>query len=160
MSPGEGLTNTSAAASTTLSAGEAKQVMEYFSRPSHFRLRGRTRGEERRLSTHAQGNMVSLEDELEITLTVKEEAVLEEAYEADAMVSIEMPTGKIQDFPPPPTMQVEVIRSPFWKAFEHSQRVEISAILDVGCFAPVDGEKVPKGRKTVVSKWVHTYKED
>ena len=25
---------------------------------------------------------------------------------------------------------------------------------------PVDGEKVPKGRKIVASKWVHTYKGD
>ena len=41
-----------------------------------------------------------------------------------------------------------------------SQRVGIKALLDVGCFAPVAGEKVSKGRNIVDSKWVHTYKED
>ncbi|CAM9440308.1 unnamed protein product, partial [Ascophyllum nodosum] len=30
----------------------------------------------------------------------------------------------------------------------------------VGCFAPVDRVKVPKGRNIVASKWVHTYKGD
>ena len=47
--------------------------------------------------------MVSLEDELEIAQVVEEEAMLEEAYMTDARMSIEMPTGKIQDLPPPPT---------------------------------------------------------
>ena len=37
--------------------------------------------------------------------------------------------------------------------------IEINGLLDVGCFALVDGEKIPKGRKIVTSKWVHTYKE-
>ena len=101
---------------------------------------------------------MSLEDELEIAQAVEEEAMLEEAYVADAGVSIEMPTGKIQDLPPPPTTQAELLRSPFRKAFELSQRVE--GLLDVGCFAPVDREKIPKGRKIVASKWMHTYKGD
>ena len=43
---------------------------------------------------------------------------------------------------------------------ELSQRVEIKGLLDIGCFAPVDGEKVPKGRKIVASNRVHTYKGD
>ena len=47
--------------------------------------------------------MVSLEDELEIAQVVEEEAMLEGAYMTDAGMSIEMPTGKIQDLPPPPT---------------------------------------------------------
>ena len=46
------------------------------------------------------------------------------------------------------------------KEFELSQCVEIEGLLDVGCFAPVDGEKIIKGRKIVASKWVHTYKGD
>ena len=102
--------------------------------------------------------MVSLEGELEIALAVEEEAVLEEAFIVNAGVSIEMPTVKIQDLPPPPTTQAEVIRSPFRKVFKHSQRVEINGRLGVGCIAPVDEEKVPKGRTIIASKWVHTYK--
>ena len=38
----------------------------------------------------------------------------------DIGASVEMPTGKIQDLPPPPTTQEEVRRSPFRKAFELS----------------------------------------
>ena len=168
MTPGESLADTSAAASTShgsdkrytaLGAGEAKRLAEYISGPPRFNLRGRTRGEERRLTTDAQG-LVSLEDELEIAQAVEEEVMLEEAYVADAGVSIEMLTGNIQDLPPPTTTQAELLRSPFLKAFELSQRVEIEVLLDVGCFAPVDGEKIPKGRKIVASKWVHTYKGD
>ena len=86
--------------------------------------------------------------------------MFEEEYVRDARVSIEMPTGKNQDLPPPPTTQAELLRAPFRKAFELSQCVEIEDLLDVGCFAPVDGEKIPKGRKIVASKWVHTYKGD
>ena len=133
--------------------------MEYIPGPPRFSLRGRTRGEERRLTTDAQ-SLVSLEDELEIAQAVEEEAMPEEAYMADAGVSIEMPRGKFQNLPPPPTTQAELLRSPFRKAFELSQGVEIEDILDVGCFAPVDGDKIPKGRKIVASKWVHTYKGD
>ena len=168
MSPGEGRANASAAPSTShgpdkrytaLSAGEAKRLAEYIPGPPRFSLRGRTRGEERRLTTDAQ-SLVSLEDELEIAQTVEEEAMLEETYMADAGVSVEMPAEKNQDLPPPPTTQAELLRCPFQKAFELSQRVEIKGLLDVGCFAPVDREKVPKGRKIVASKWAHTYRGD
>ena len=102
--------------------------------------------------------MVSLEGELEIALAVEEEAMLEEAFMVNAGVSIEMPTVKIQDLPPPPTKQADVIRSPFRKAFKHSQRVEISGLLGVECIAHADEDKVSKGRTTIASKWVHTYK--
>ena len=84
----------------------------------------------------------------------------DEAYMADAGVSIEMTTGKIQDLQPPPTTQAELLLSPFQKAFGLSQRVKIKGLLDVECFAHVDGEKVSKGRKIFASKWVHTYKGD
>ena len=59
----------------------------------------------------------------EIGLAVKEEAVLEEAYMAGVGVSIKMPTGNMQDFPPPPTTQAEAIRPPLRKAFEYSRSV-------------------------------------
>ena len=94
---------------------------------------------------------MSLKDELEITLAVEEEAVLKEAYVAGAGVSIEMPTEKKQDLLPPSTTQAVLLRSPFQKAFVPSQRVETIGLLDDECFALVDGRKVPKGRKIVVS---------
>ena len=59
MTPGESLADASAAASTShgpdkryaaLGAGEAKRLAEYVPRPPRFSLRGRTRGEERRLT--------------------------------------------------------------------------------------------------------------
>ena len=111
MTPDESLADASAAASTSLGpvkrytalgAGEAKRLADYIPGPPRFSLRGHTRGEERRLTTDAQG-LVSLEDELGIAQAVEEEAMLEEAYMADAGVSIEMPTGKNQDLSPPPT---------------------------------------------------------
>ena len=71
-------------------------------------------------------------------------------------VYIKMPTGKLQDLPPPPTTQAEVLRSPFRKTFEYSQRVEVNGLLDVGCFAPIEKQKAPKGRNIVSSKWMHT----
>ena len=168
MTPGESLADASAAASTSygpdkrytsLCAGEANRLAEYIPGPPRFSLRGRTRSEERRLTIDAQ-SMVSLKDELEIAQAVEKEAMLEEAYMADAGVSIEMPTGNMQDLLPPPTTQAELVRSPFRKEFELSQRAEIKGLLGVGRFAPVDGEKIPKGRKRVASKWVHTYKGD
>ena len=84
--------------------------------------------------------------------------MLQEAFMVDAGVSIEMPTGKGKDLPPPPTTQAKLLRFSFSNAFELSQRVKINGPLEVGCFAPVDGEKVPKGLQIVASKWVHTYK--
>ena len=142
---------------TALSAGEAKRLAEYII-PGlpRFSLRGRTRGEERRLTNDAQ-RLVSLEDELEIAQSVEEESMLEEAYMANTGASIEMPTGKIQDLSLPPTTQAELLRFLFRKAFKNLQRVEIKGLLDVGCFAPVDGMKVPEGQNIVASKWVHTY---
>ena len=71
-----------------------------------------------------------------------------------------MPTGKMQSLQPPPTMHEEVRRSPFRKTFKHSQKVELNGLLDVGCFQVVDEKDVPKGRKVVGSRWVHTYKGD
>ena len=139
MTPGESLTDTLAAASTSygpdkiytpLGAGEAKRLAEYIPGPPRFSLRGRTRGEERRVTTDAQG-LVSLEDELEIAQAREEEAMLEEAYMADAGVSIEMPTGKIQDLPPPPTTQAELFRSPSGKRlnFRNASRSTVSSML-------------------------------
>ena len=103
MPPGKSLTDALAAASTshapikryaTLSADEAKRLVEYICGPPRFSLRGRTRGEERRLTTDTQG-LVSFEDGLGVAQAVEEEAILEEAYVAYAGVAIEMPTGKI-----------------------------------------------------------------
>ena len=51
-------------------------------------------------------------------------------------------------------------RSPFRKAFEHSHKVELNGLLTVGCFKVVDKKYMPKGRKGVGSRWVHTYKGD
>ena len=67
-----------------------------------------------------------------------------------------MTTGRLQDLPPPPTMQEGVHRSPFRKAFEHSQKVELNGLLDVGCFIVVDENDMSKGRKVVGYRWVHT----
>ena len=87
----------------------------------------------------------------------------------DIETSVETSTGKIQDLPPPPTAQDEVRRSPFRKVFEHSQKVRLNGLLDVGCFQVVDekDEKdVPKRReyqsvgKLSGSRWAHTYKCD
>ena len=101
-----------------------------------------------------------MEDALDITLHVEEENTLEQALQVDIEASVETPTRKIQDLPPPPTTQEEVRRSPFRKAFEHSQKLELNRMLDVGCFKVVDEKDVPKGRKVVRSQWVHTCKGD
>ena len=85
---------------------------------------------------------------------------MEQALQVDIEASVEMPTGKMQDLPPPPTTQEEVRRSPFRKAFEHSQKVELNGLLVVGCFKVVDEKDMPKVRKVVGSRWVHTYKGD
>ena len=86
---------------TLINTGESKQLAEYILGPLRFSLRGRTRGEDRRLSTDTQ-YMGSLEDVLETTMAVEEEALLEEMNMADAGACIEMPTRKMQDVPPPP----------------------------------------------------------
>ena len=103
---------------------------------------------------------MSVEDELEIALCVEEEAILEDACMVDREASVEMPSGKVKDLPPPPTTQAEVERSPFRKAFEYSQKVELNGLLGVGCFKVIDMKAVPHGRKIVGSRWVHSYKSD
>ncbi|CAN0458463.1 unnamed protein product, partial [Ascophyllum nodosum] len=60
----------------------------------------------------------------------------------------------------PPTTQAEVERSPFRKAFEYSQKVELNGLLGVGCLKVIDMKAVPRGRKIVGSRWVHGYKSD
>ena len=104
MASGESSADTSAAASTShgldkrytaLGTGEAKRFAEYIPGPPRFSRRGRTCSEERRLATDAQG-LVSMEVKLEIAQAVEEEAMLEEAYMADAGVSIEMPRRKFR----------------------------------------------------------------
>ena len=87
---------------------------------------------------------MSIEDELEIALCVEDEAVLEEALQADIETSVEMPFGKIKDLPPPPSNQKELAESPFREAFEHSQRVELKGLFDAGCFVLIDKKYVPK----------------
>ena len=61
-----------------------------------------------------------MEDQLDVVLHVKEENTLEQARQVDIEASVEMPTGKMQDLPSPPTTQEELRRSSFRKAFEHS----------------------------------------
>ena len=144
-----------------LRTGEAKRLAEHIPGPLRATIfKGRTRAEERRSKSTAQTNLLSDEDELDIALHAEEENTLEQALQVDIEASVEMPTGKIQDLPPPPTTQEEVRRSPFRKAFEHSQKVELNGLLAVGCFKVVDEKDMPKGRKVVGSQWVHTYKGD
>lgn len=45
--------------------------------------------------------------------------------------------------PPPPTTQAEVMWSPFGKALEHSQRVEIKCLIEVEWNGPVDEDLIP-----------------
>ena len=85
---------------------------------------------------------------------------MEQALQVDIETSVEIPTGKMQDLSPPPKTQEYVRRSPFCKAFEHSQKVELNELLAVGCFKIVDENDTPKGRKVVGSRWVLTYKGD
>ena len=51
-------------------------------------------------------------------------------------------------------------RSPFRKTLEHSRKVELNGLLDVGDSIAVDEKNVPKDRKVVGSRWVHMYKGD
>ena len=104
-----------------LCAREVKRIAEHIPGPLRATIfKGRTRAEERRSKNNAQTDLVSVEDELDIALHVDEENTMEQALQMDIEASVEMPTGKIQDLPPPPTAQEEVHRSPFRKAFEHS----------------------------------------
>ena len=137
-----------------LRAGEAKRLAEHIPGPLRATMiKGRTRAEERRSKNTAQTSLISEEDELDITLHVEEENTLEQALQVDIEAYIEMPTGKMQNLPPPPTTRAEVHRSPFGKAFEHSQKVELNGLLAVGCFKVVDEKDMPKGQKVVGSRW-------
>ncbi|CAM9656562.1 unnamed protein product, partial [Ascophyllum nodosum] len=122
-----------------LRAGEAKRLAEHIPGPLRATIfKGRTRAEERRSKNTAQTSLISEEDELDIALHVEEENTLEQALEVDIEASVEMPTGKMRDLPPPPTTQEEVRRSPFREAFEHSQKIECNGLLAVECFKVVD----------------------
>ena len=144
-----------------LRAGNSKRLAEHIPGPLRATIfKGRTRAEERRSKITAQTSLISKEDKLDIALHVEEENTLEQALQVDIEASVEMPTGKMQDLLPPPTTQEEVRRSPFRKEFEDSQKVELNRLLAVGCFKVVGEKDMPKGRKAVGSRWVHTYKGD
>ena len=98
-----------------------------------------------------------MENELDTALHIEGENALEQALQVDFEASVEMPTGKMQDLQPPPTAQEEVHRSSFRKMFQHSEKVELNGLLDVGCFQAVDEKVAPKGRKVVGSRCVRTY---
>ena len=93
-----------------------------------------------------------MEDELKIALCVEEEAILKDAFMVDREASVEMPSGKVKDLPPPPIKQDEVKRTLFRKAFEYSQKVELIGLFGAGCFKVIDIKTVPRrGRKIVGS---------
>ena len=75
---------------------------------------------------------------MEIPLVEKENVILE-AFNAHAVVSIEMHTGIIQDLPQPPTTQAGMMLSLFWKTFKCSQSIKLKVVFrfDVGSFATV-----------------------
>ena len=79
---------------------------------------------------------------------------------ANQEASIEVPVGNFKDLPPPPKTQAEGSKSLYWRAFAHYQIVELKGLMDVGCFELVDLKHIPRGRKIVNPKWVHTYKGD
>ena len=144
-----------------LRAGGTKRLAEHIPGPLRATIfKGHTRAEERRSKNTAQTSLISEEDELDIALHVEEENILEQARQVDIEASVEMPTGKMQDLPPPPMTREEVRRSPFRKVFEHYQKVELNGLLAVGCFKVVDEKDMPKGWNVVGSRWVHTYKGD
>ena len=82
----------------------------------------------------AQTGLISAEDEPDIALHLQEETLLEQALQEDNEASVEMPTGKIQELPPPLPTQREARRYLFPNAFEHSQKVEIDGLFEVRCF--------------------------
>ena len=128
-----------------LRAGEAKKHAEHIPGPLRATVfKGRTRAEEKRSKNNAQTGLVSVEDELDIALHVDRENALEQALLVDIEASVEMPTGKMQNLPPPPTTQEEVRHLPFRKAFEHSQKIELNGLLDVGCSKVLEEKDVPK----------------
>ena len=107
--------------SAVMPAAESRRLAEYLPGPQRPKIiEGRTRGEERRRLAVTPLGLMSVEDELKIALCVEEEATLEDTFMVDREASVEMPSGKVKDLPPPPTTQAEVERSPFRKAFETS----------------------------------------
>ena len=131
-----------------LPAAESRRLAEYIPGPQRPTiLAGHTRGDERRRQAKAPLGLVSIEDELEIALCAEEEAIPEEALLVDRDASVEMPSGKVKDLPLPPTTQAEVLRSPYRKAFEHSQTIELNGLMDVGCFEFVDKKDIPRGER-------------
>ena len=83
--------------SAVLPAVESRRLAKYI--PGSQRpkiLEGRTHGEERRRLAVALLGLMSVEDELKITLCV-EEAILEDAFVVDREASVEIPSGKIKD---------------------------------------------------------------
>ena len=135
-----------------LRAGKANRLAEHIPGPLRTTIfKGRARAEERRSKNTAQTSLIPEEDELDIALRVEEENTLEQALQVDTEASVKMPTGKMQDLSPSPTTQEKVRRSPFRKAFEHPQKVELNGMLAVGCVNVVDEKYIPKGRKNAGS---------
>ena len=99
-------------------------------------------------------------EEMKIARCVEYEVMLEESLMVDREASIEVPVEKINDLLPPPKPQAEVPKSQYRRAFEHSQRVELKGLMEVGCFELVNLKDIPRGREIVNSKCVHTYKGD
>ena len=121
-------------------------------------LKERRRAEKRRSKNTTQTGLLSEEDELDIVLHVEEEKTFEQALQVDIEASVEMPTGKVQDLPPPPTTQEEVRRSPSHKAFEHSQKVELNGLRGVGCFKVKDDKDVQTvGKLSGLDGCTHTW---
>ena len=73
-------------------------------------------------------------EEMKIARRCVEEAMLEASLMVDQEASIEVPGGNIKDLPPPPETQAEVSESQYRRAFEHSQRVELKGLIEVGMF--------------------------
>ena len=75
------------------------------------------------MKTTVQTGLVSVEDEVDIALHVKEEDLLEQAIQVDIEASVEIPTGKIEYLPSPPMTQKEVRRSPFARRLDTVRRL-------------------------------------
>ena len=136
-----------------LPAAESRRLAEYIPRPQRPKtLEGLTGGEERRRRAVASLGMMFVKDELNIALRAEEEAILENAFMVDRETSVKMPSGDVNNLPPPPTTQAEVERPPIRKTFEYSQNVELNVLLGVGCFKVIVMKTVPRGRKIVGSR--------
>lgn len=73
----------------------------------------------------------------------------------EALIGVSV--GRIKDLPLAPKIQAGVSNSQYRRA-SHSWMAEIKRLIEVGCFELVDMKDIPRGRKLVDSKWVHTYK--